>query len=204
MGESGTFVPHEYNKAQPNQNMPCEAQINFYGDRVREQHITTYFSHCYRFYAKSAKGEDEDKDEQQPQQLEAESALENLKALFCDRKELSSSAAAIKFIRSAKSDSDPKVIDQLKAWLNRLLKTAGVKENKVVLEANDMTTLHTHLLDFSRNMSSHGDRNQVPSLWPIVRLIRYVCFGQANRYERLNIELESTQRQPELLYLVQT
>ena len=134
------------------------------------QHLASHFATWYHYRADAEDKNDDD--EAQATHMEAESAVQFFRALFCDKEDFSSDELAKKFLRCAKSDSDPEILDRLRGWLQGLLDRAGVEQNRLIVEADDMKTLSTKIQAYARTATANDSADQVPSLWPLVKIIK--------------------------------
>ena len=93
--------------------------------------------------------------------------------MFCNHVEFGTVEAAIEFLSSAGSEDDPVILNQLNSWTRQLMSSELVVDGIGSRCADTADELAGYLERFVKTVSAPEGEQAVPSLWPIVRIVRY-------------------------------
>lgn len=173
-GEACTNVITEYHQAQPSQKTPFMAEIALfeptYIQRTLEFHVRWYYRHVH--------GSVETMDQEAIDELHAhiETAIETFQALFADREEFSDEERMKEFLEQAQSASDPKMLQTLFGWVQETISRFGAEGGIIRRSAYAPEELASEIEPFIKSCKHLRDENdcQIPSLWPLIRQVRYL------------------------------
>ena len=173
-GEACTNVITEYQQALPSQKIPFMAEITLEEPstvrRTLETHLEHYYTHLHPLT--------ETIDQEAIDELNAHvsTAMEILQGLFANREEFSNKERTREYLERAQSASDPKMLDQLCAWIQESISKCGAKGGIIHRSAYAPDELANEIERFVKSCKHLLDENDchVPSLWPLVRTVRYV------------------------------
>jgi hypothetical protein len=134
---------------------------------IIKDHLREYFEH----YCEPC--EDLEPAEQEEGLHLADTALEAFRALFCNHKDFATDEAAMKFLSTAKSASDPVILTQLIARVKQLMATEQVVDGIGAGNADTAEELGQLIERFVKTVSVPEGEPPRASLWPIVRIVRY-------------------------------
>lgn len=173
-GGACTNVITEYHQAQPSQEAPFMAEISLF-EPSRVQHtLKVHLGSFYRY----AHGSIEAMDQEEIDDLHAHvtTALETFQALFADREEFSNEERTKEFLEQAHSESDPKMLQQLYGWIQESISKCGAEGGIIRRTAYAPEELASETERFVTTCKHFFDENDchVPSLWPLIKAVRYV------------------------------
>ena len=161
----------EYRQAWPSQKKPFAAEIVLFEQTKREAIIREHLRDYYVHFCESI--HELDGDALEESEHRASTGLEAFRALFRDRAEFSSNDAASMFLSSATSESDTIILERLFAWTTQLLLTEQAGSGLAFCCADTAEELGGKLKRFVQTVTYPTEHDQVPSLWPIVKIVRY-------------------------------
>ena len=173
-GEACTNVITEYQQALPSQKTPFMAEITLFEPstvrRMLETHLGQYYSYLHPLT--------ETMDQEAIDELNAHvsTAFEILQELFANREEFSNEERTIEYLERAQSASDPKMLHQLCGWIQESISKCGAEDGIIRRSAYAPEELAKEIERFVKTCKHLLDENDchVPSLWPLVRTVRYV------------------------------
>ena len=173
-GEACTNVITEYQQALPSQKTPFMAEITLEEPSTVRRMLETHLGHYYSYIHPLT----ETMDQEAIDELNAHvsTALEILQGLFANREEFSSEECTREYLERAQSASDPKMLDQLCAWIQQSITKYGAEGGIIRRSAYAPDELANEIERFVKSCKHLLDENDchVPSLWPLVRTVRYV------------------------------
>ena len=178
-GSSGgavTSVVTEFHAFQPTQIQPFKVEI----EMLEETHITDVLKvHLEQWY----RYEMEDRSQYTAEdleefQLQANTACDTFKALFADRADFQrdgsfDSTKLDKFLKSARSGQDNRVLKLLRTWTTALLESISGSVEKIMLYADIVGELASKTERFMRTMEPSAGEMACPSPWPLVKVVKY-------------------------------
>ena len=173
-GEACTNVITEYQQALPSQKTPFMAEITLEEPstvrRMLETHLGQYYNYRHPLT--------ETMDQETIDELNAHvsTALEILQELFANREEFSNEERTREYLEQAQSASDPKMLHQLCGWIQESISKYGAEGGIIRRSAYAPEELADEIERFVKSCKHLLDENDchVPSLWPLVRTVRYV------------------------------
>ena len=173
-GEACTNVITEYQQALPSQKTPYMAEITLEEPSTVRLTLETHLGHYYDYLHPLT----ETMDQEAIDELKAHvsTALEVLQGLFANRQEFSNEERTREYLERAQSASDPKMLDQLCAWTQESISKYGAEGGIIRRSAYAPDELADEIERFVKSCRHLLDENDchVPSLWPLVRIVRYV------------------------------
>lgn len=181
VGEACTAVVQEFRKPRPSQQTPFEAEVIFLSPVARDAALRSWVSDFWDT-RKSGVGGDEEEDDEDYAEGESDvddeiaagqgsaTAADAIFSLFSNRDECKDLETTKKFLSTAKMRGDPRIISQLKVWLDALFQNLGVDSGKYTITAPTPDLLQEEVAPFLQHVN--GER---PSPWPLVKIVRFVC-----------------------------
>ena len=173
-GEACTNVITEYQQALPSQKTPFMAEITLEEQVTVRRMLETHLGHYYSYLHPLT----ETLDQEAIDELNAHvsTALEILQGLFANREEFSNEERTREYLGRAQSASDPKMLDQLCAWIQASISKYGAEGGIIRRSAYAPDELANEIERFVKSCKHLLDEDDchVPSLWPLVRTVRYV------------------------------
>jgi hypothetical protein len=171
-GDSCTYVVIEFVQSELTQIMPYAATVEFFAVELCIKMVTDLFAQ-YVQHQQKIQQESDDIDDAEIEN--ASTARECFLVLFAGHSEFADADAAEEFLSTAKSPSDPVVLNKLIRWTKGILNTFVKDGNSTVtLGADTAAGLVEKFIPFTRKVP-YGNFNGKPltySPWPFVRLIR--------------------------------
>ena len=174
-GGACTCVITEYRQASQAQAQTYNAEIELFNmediTKMMTGHLEAYYE--YHFNRQDEISEDE----LETAELDAGTALKIFQALFADREEFRSQERARNFLETAKSSSDSAILSKFEVWIANLISLIGA-EGGIVHRSSDTTEDLAIKLEAFVGMNpiledENGETFEaVPSLWPIVKIVR--------------------------------
>ena len=169
-GEACTNVITEYHQAQPSQKAPFMAEITLLESPLVQRMLMTHLDWYHRYLHQS--GDTMDQEAVDELNGHVETATETFQALFADREEFRTEERTHQFLEQA----HPEMLQIFSDWIQESISECGAEDgiirrsahapDELARETERFVKPCRHLLD------EHGCR--IPSLWPLVRVVRYV------------------------------
>ena len=179
-GSSGgavTSVVTEFHALQSTQLQTFKVEIEMLEETLIAAVLKIHLEQWYRY-------EMEDRSHYSTEDLEefqsqANTACDTFKALFANRAEFErdgsfDSAKLDKFLKSARSGHDDRILKLLRTWTAALLDNISGSAEKMVLYADTVAELASKTEPFMRTMEPSSGEMACPSPWPLVKVVKYV------------------------------
>lgn len=170
-GSSVTLVPHKYCGPTANQKKRFLAKITFFVKKQRLNFFETELAAYYRAKnaSDSGNGEDDGGDQDAEDVDVCDTVVDALYFLFMAREECKSRNAVRKFLKSAESEKDQRLLNRLGTWADSAVakSVCAAENNYAIIEADTAETLLAKLAAYTSE-ATEDDGIPVPSLWPLV------------------------------------
>ena len=174
-GSACTQVITEYRMPWPGQPTPFQAEVEFYEPAARDDMLRSYTADYYNYMHSP-----DELDDEASQELVARysAASEIIQALFCNRAEFQRQGifddeAVQEHMKSAESPTDQAIIAKFSHWTRELLAQYTGEECIAFRNANTAAELSGMLEVFVKITAGDEESRMKPSLWPLVRSIRF-------------------------------
>ena len=169
-GEACTNVITEYHQARPSQEAPFMAEIILLESPLVQRMLMTHLDWYHRYVHRS--GETMDQEAVDELNGHVETATETFQAMFADREEFSTDERTHQFLEQA----HPEMLQVFSDWIQESISECGAEDGVIHRSAHAPDELARETERFVKScrnsLDEHGCR--IPSLWPLVREVRYI------------------------------
>jgi hypothetical protein len=177
-GDSCTWVVQRYQKMFPDQTSPFAAKVRFFDREGVRDTIGDLLTKYYRAANKNVTdgGEGEGDDDEDCASVETYGDMRDtvtaFMALFCDQVDFETDDDAHSFLKQAKSEKDPKVLDTLVDWANEMIEKRLDGKTALLIERSTTDDLLWALQPYTYQISGFEGQGLVAP-WPLVSAIDF-------------------------------
>lgn len=175
-GSSVTLVPHLYCGPLNDQSHRFIVEVQFFDRSEREKLFEEMLNTYYRAGSPSEELDEEGTDLKQSNagcdDIDArDTVADALHSIFLEHRECQTKRATREFLRSAQSEDDPDILNQLNKWADKLIYRTTEDQDSVWIEASTPQEMLKKVEMYSTETTDEESQRAL-SLWPLVRLVK--------------------------------
>ena len=165
-----------YQKSFPEQRSPYAAKVRFFDREGIRNTLGDLLARYYRAEKKNAKDDDAGDDDEDCTMVESFSDMRDtvtaFMALFCDQLEFETEEDAHSFLKQAKSEDDPKILETLVDWADSVTEKCLKGETALMIERSTTDDLLWALQPYTYQIGGLEGQGIIAP-WPLVSAIDF-------------------------------
>jgi hypothetical protein len=169
-------VVQRYQKSFPEQTSPYSAKVRFFNKEGIRNTLGDLLARYYRAEKKNAKDDEDGDDDEDCAMVESYGDMRDtvtaFMALFCDQLEFETEEDAHSFLKQAKSENDPKILERLVDWADNVIEKCLKGNTALMIERSTTDDLLWALQPYTYQIGGLEGRGIIAP-WPLVSAIDF-------------------------------